>query len=168
MAAFFQTKDDGGILLLFFMKFWSSVCRTSAKSAGGMQNRYSDLSCIKPSSGVKTDAGWRCILCLSTFTQEGFWVFPEIPPPSYGTLCPFQNKREGKTLRFPEHRAGTVYWGEAERGSRSLTLQRCLKKCIACGRNTHMPRYNHGVSSRARGSRQVSDVCVALRAELWF
>ena len=93
MAAFFQTKDGGGILLLFFMKFWSSVCRTSAKSAGGMQNKYSDLSCIKPSSGVKTDAGWRRILCLSTFPQEGFWDFPEIPPLSYGTLCPFQNKR---------------------------------------------------------------------------
>ena len=45
------------VVAFSFMKFWSTVCRISAKGAGRMQNRDSDLSCIKPSSGVKTDAG---------------------------------------------------------------------------------------------------------------
>ena len=137
MAAFFQTKDGGGILSFSFMKFWSTVCRTSAKGAGGMQNRDSDLSCIKPSSGVKTDAGWRRILFESTFPQEGFWGFPEISSPSYGTLCPFQNKREGKTLRFPEPRAGTVCWEEVERGSGSLTAKVFKEMYSLWGKHTH-------------------------------
>lgn len=105
-------------------------------------------------------------MCVSAFPFVGVLGFPEIPLQAMILSAPFKT-RVGEDSQGSQNPELVQYVGDKERGPRSLTAKVFKEMYSLWGRNTHMPRYNHGWNFQGMGSRQASDVKV-LRAELWF
>lgn len=95
VAAFFQTRDGGRILLLFFMKSWSTVCRTSAKGAGGMQNRDFLICRVKALQWCEDWCRVKVYFVCVCFSSGGVLGFSWNPPSKLWYSLPLSKQERG-------------------------------------------------------------------------